>query len=63
MTILRIILLNIMSFCAGGMAFINLTDLIPGTGIGYEAAWWKVAIFILITIQIGIISHLQARNA
>ena len=46
----RAILFFIMSFCAGGMTFANLTILIPGAGIGYEASWFKVAAFIVLSI-------------
>jgi hypothetical protein len=51
------IFFNIMTFCAGGMCFINLAHLVNDAGVGYDYAWWKVAAFLVLGMAFSLMSH------
>jgi hypothetical protein len=62
MKIFRTIFFALMVFFAGGMCFLNLAVLTPGSGVGYEHSWTNVWIYIGMGIAFTLIPYWQNRD-
>jgi len=55
-----VVFFHILTFCAGGMCFVNLANLVT-VQQDYDYAWWKVAAFLILGVVFSLMTHAERR--